>query len=239
MTPEETASFQRYGYLQLNRPLFSSAAFDRLNALFEDLVATYGHDDLDVIHFRDDRLLEFLLADEVLDLVQPLVGPDIGLWSSHFISKPPRSGTATPWHEDSAYWEGRVSTMAGIVTVWLAIDPAFRENGSMGVLPGSHLWPSSSYERIPPVGQVFDRQIKPGSVDLSTAVFFDLAPNECTLHDSRIIHGSGPNTSNRRRAGYTMRYFPTTTRIFPERNREHRVWLARGHDRAGNRYANR
>ncbi|MCU0315700.1 MAG: phytanoyl-CoA dioxygenase family protein [Fimbriimonadaceae bacterium] len=65
-------------------------------------------------------MLEFLLHNSVHDLVESLVGPDIGLWSSHFISKPPRTGKKTPWHEDSAYWAGRISTMENVVTVWLA-----------------------------------------------------------------------------------------------------------------------
>jgi len=49
-------------------------------------------DELDTPHFRDPRLLEFLLSDEALDIVQPIIGPNIGLWSSHFISKDPYTG---------------------------------------------------------------------------------------------------------------------------------------------------
>ena len=67
---------------------------------------------------------------------------------------------------------------------------------------------------------------------------FELHPNECSLHEARIIHGAAANTSERRRAGYTMRYFPTTIRIDADHpmNRGHRIWLARGRDRAGNTY---
>ncbi|PAX06942.1 phytanoyl-CoA dioxygenase family protein [Sphingomonas lenta] len=238
LSADEVARYERDGFLQIHRPILQPGKFEALKSLFEELLERYGSDDLDVPHFREPRLLDFLLDDEVLDLIEPLVGPDIGLWSSHFISKPPRTGKATPWHEDSAYWEDRVSTMAGIVTVWLAMDATDPENGSMGVIPGSHTAHASEYERIEPVGKVFDRQIKSGTIDEDKAVFFTLAPNQCSLHDARIIHGARPTTSSRRRAGYTMRYFPTTSRIVPETNAEHAVWLARGRDRAGNRYAN-
>ena len=64
-------------------------------------------DEFDTPHFEDRRLLDFLLAPQVLDLVECIVGPDILLWSSHFISKDPLIGRATPWHEDSAYWMGK------------------------------------------------------------------------------------------------------------------------------------
>lgn len=222
----------------MNRSVFDPHRFAALRSLFEELLGKYGPDQPDVIHSREPRLLSYLLADEVLDLVEPLVGPDIGLWSSHFISKAPRVGKATPWHEDSAYWQGRVSTMEGIVTVWLAIDSADRGNGAMGVIPGTHRNGNYAYQPVALTGEVFDRQIRPDTLDTSQAVYASLAPNECTVHDCRIVHGADPNTSHRRRAGYTMRYFPTTTLIVPEANRGHAVWLARGRDHAGNRYAN-
>lgn len=234
----EAANFAKDGFLQWNRPVFAPDRFADLKALFEDLLSTHGEDGLDVIHFRETRLLDFLLADDVLDLVEPLVGPDIGLWSSHFISKPARTGKPTPWHEDSAYWEGRISTMDNIVTVWLALDATDAENGSMGVLPGTHRGGDFVYEEVPLTGQVFDRQIKPESLDLARARHFQLQPNQCSLHDARIVHGAGANTSDRRRAGYTMRYFPTTSRVYPQANPGHHIWLARGSDRAGNQYVN-
>src|SRR5215469_16339388 len=138
LRPEQVSFYDREGYLLYDQPVFDQSRFDRLKAIFEDDLARYGDEDLDTIHFRDERLFEFLFSDEVLGLVEPILGPNIGLWSSHFISKPPRVGKATPWHEDSAYWNGRISTMANIVTVWLAIDRAFPENGSMAVIPGTH-----------------------------------------------------------------------------------------------------
>ncbi len=239
LSPQELASYRREGFVQCSRPLFGPGKFARLKTLFEELLGRYGADDLDVIHFREPRLFEWLLSDDILDVVEPITGPDIGLWSSHFIVKPARTGTVTPWHEDSAYWDDRVSTMNGIVTVWLAIDAADRENGAMGVVPGSHRSESQlSYERVDAVAGVLDRQIAPGQIDDGQAVYANLAPGEFTLHDARIVHGADANTSARRRAGYTMRYFPTTSRIVLECNPGHHVWLARGRDRAGNRYQN-
>jgi hypothetical protein len=102
LTPEEATQYEREGYILFKRPVFEADSFSQLLALFEEDLACYGEDDLDMIHVRDPRLLPFLLSEEVLDLVEPVVGPDIGLWSSHFISKAPRTGKATPWHEDSA-----------------------------------------------------------------------------------------------------------------------------------------
>ena len=189
-----------------------------------------------------DRLLEFLLSPEVLDLVEPVIGPDIGLWSSHFISKAAGVGRATPWHEDSAYWNGSISTLEGICTMWLALDEATRENGCMKVIPGSHIAGAagfSDYEEVSKEKNIFHIQIKPEQVDEGAAVYFELQPNQCSLHEARIIHGADANTSSRRRAGYTMRYFPTTSKVLVRRTEDGgRFWLARGQDRAGNQFEN-
>ncbi|MDX2064568.1 MAG: phytanoyl-CoA dioxygenase family protein [Fimbriimonadaceae bacterium] len=238
LTSQDVHHYHEQGYLLHRAPVFSPEKFAALTAIFEENLAQYGPDDLDTMHFRDPRLLDFLLADEVLDLVEPLIGPDIALWSSHFICKPARTGKATPWHEDSSYWNGRMDTMADIATVWLAIDPAFPENGSMGVIPGTHVNGFSTYESVDTDKNIFSAQV--ADVDESKAVYFTLDPNECSIHDSRIIHGAKPNTSDHRRCGYTMRYFPTRNRVNQEDPRNHgfRLWLARGKDIAGNRYEN-
>jgi len=85
--------------------------------------------------------------------------------------------------------------------------------------------------------QTFHAEIP--DVDESQAVDFELERGEFSLHDGRIVHGARPNTSELRRTGYTMRYFPASVKIMPvEQNRGWKIWLARGEDRAGNEYEN-
>lgn len=239
LNEEQVQFYKENGYLLYDQPVFSEERFAALNAVFEELLNRKGDkqsDELDTPHFEDDRLLEFLLCDEVLDLVEPLIGPNIGLWSSHFISKDPYTGRATPWHEDSAYWNGRISAYDKIVTVWLAIDRSSKENGCMRVIPGTHTGGFSDYEEVDLKSNTFHRKIK--QVDESKAVYFELEPGFCSLHDSRIIHGAKANESPYRRCGYTMRYFSTEALVYPEKNKNHKIWLARGKDLTGNRFEN-
>lgn len=241
LTPEQVAAYERDGFIQFHQPVFPTEKFARLKAIFEEDLQKCTERELDMIHTRDDRLLEFLMADEVLDLVESVIGPHIGLWASHLICKEPLTGKATPWHEDSSYWNGRVSTMAGICTVWLAIDQATPENGSMGVIPGSQANGFSEYVPVDADKNIFGSEIKPELIDESKAVYAELQPNQCTLHEGRIIHGAKANTSPKRRAGYTMRYFPTTSLVYPDspRNAGHKIWLVRGKDlSSGNRFEN-
>ena len=234
--------FRADGYLLPGRQLFSPERLDALEAIFIEHLAAKGaklSDELDPPHFRDARLLEFLLSDEVLDTVEPLVGPDIALWTSHFISKDPYTGRATPWHEDSAFWNGRFDRYDSIVTVWLALGPSNRSNGCMRVIPGSHLQGGFHDNYVPTDQRVQTFHAEIPDVDESQAVYFELERGQFSLHDGRIVHGAAPNQSPLRRTGYTMRYFPASVTMMPvEQNAGWKIWLARGEDRAGNTYEN-
>lgn len=239
LTQEEIDFYRENGFLLTHKPLFSNEKFQKLYRIFEELLATRGNakgDELDVPHFMDDRLFEFLLACEILDIVEDLIGPNIGLWSSHFICKEPKTGKRTPWHEDSAYWEGRFDRYDDIVTLWLAIDPATKENGCMGVIPGSHQNGFSEYVRIDSVHKIFNIEIKEENIDLNKVVWFELEQNHYSLHDSRIIHGANANTSATRRTGYTMRYFNTDLRMTTDHpgNLNHKIYHCRGENRGKN-----
>jgi len=238
---QDTDFYMTNGYALYHRQLFSPEKFAGLRAIFDEHLAQKGSklsDELDTPHWRDERLLDYLLSDEVLDLVQPIVGPNIALWSSHFICKDPYAGRATPWHEDSAFWKGRLSAYDTIVTVWLALDRSTKENGCMRVIPGTQHNGFSTYIEADGARNMFPEQIAAGGVDESKAVYFELEPGMCSLHDGRIIHGAEANTSPYRRCGYTMRYFPTSVEVYPEKNPGFKIWLARGRDLAGNTYAN-
>jgi ectoine hydroxylase-related dioxygenase (phytanoyl-CoA dioxygenase family) len=237
---DEVDRFRREGYLLYRDQLFDREDLETLDGIFEEQRrADPGKvsDEFDTPHFQDRRLLDYLLAPQVLDLVECLVGPDIILWSSHFICKDPRVGRATPWHEDSAYWLGRLDHYDRIVTVWLALDEVGTDNGCMKVVPGSHLAGGfSKYTDVDQATNTFSREI--AEVDRDKAVPFLLSRGECSLHDGRIMHGADANSSDRRRLGYTMRYLSARTRVLPEANVGHRLWLARGRPVAANEFVN-
>ncbi len=240
LTAGEVERYRREGYLIHDRAVLSEGKFAGLRGHFEEKLGRLPGDvrpeNMDVPHFTDVKLFEWLFADEVLDLVEPIVGPDIVLFSSHFICKPRGNGKRVPWHEDSYYWSGMMEPME-VCTVWLAIDPSTRENGCMKVIPRA-LHGYSEYEAVDPEKNVFATEIRRGKVDEARAVAIELSPNQCSLHDGRLMHGSDANTSSMRRCGYTMRYMPAHVKLNEAHcGAWHQVYLARGKDRAGNRYA--
>jgi chlorinating enzyme len=243
MTSAEIDFFSREGYLMPARPLFPEPKFNALRQHFEEklarLPADVNPESMDVPHFTDPKLFEWLFADEVLDLIEPIIGPDIALFSSHFIAKPAGTGRRVPWHEDSAYWQ-RMMHPHDVVTVWLAIDPSTRANGCMKVIPRTHAGTGgfSEYEPRDINTHMFAAEIKRSQLDESKAVYLELQPNQCSLHHAKLMHASDPNTSDIRRCGYTMRFMSTRVKLNDEYcGAFHQIYLARGRDHAGNRYA--
>jgi len=244
LASDEVNRYREDGYLVYNQPVFSEARFKALKDRFESILANLPTEDrpeaMDVPHFMNPDLLEWAFDDAVTSLVEPILGPDLALFSTHFICKPKGNGKRVPWHEDSAYWKSQIEPME-VCTVWLAIDPSTRVNGCMMVIPRTHATGHkgfSDYDPVDPAKNVFGIEIRETQRDDSMRVYIELQPNECSLHDARLMHGSEPNNSSIRRCGWTMRFCSSSVKFNEERfDGMHQVYLAKGRDLGGNRYA--
>ncbi len=234
LSPEEIAHYKTEGYALPKGQVFPDDEFKALVEHFDAKLAAWPKDKrpeaMDTPHFTDPKLNEWALAPAVVDLVEPLLGPDILLFSTHFICKPKGDGRRVPWHEDSAYW-GRMLDPMEVATVWLALDPSTEENGCMYVIPRTHNTGKrgfSDYEGVDKATSVFDTEIVKADRKDELAVPCILQPNHCSLHDARTQHGSPPNTSDIRRCGWTIRFIPAHVRLNPDLADRHVLYQARG-----------
>lgn len=179
---------------------------------------------------------------DLLSVVAQLIGPDIILWASAVFCKPATTGLEVPWHQDGQYWPIRPRAT---VTVWIALDEVNIDNGCMRVIPGSHRLGDFSHEVSDREDLVLNNVVNDPRLDLRAVRDVKLTPGQFSLHDVNIVHGSAPNRSGRRRAGYAIRYMPSTSHYdrtldmgtvsalaaldFAERP----IWLLQGIDRCG------
>ena len=185
---------------------------------------------LDTFLVGDDPFWLRLVSDpRLLDCVEPILGPDIALFASHYIAKPPRTGKAVGWHQDGSYWPLEPMEVA---SVWLALDRVDAENGCMYVLPGTQNERLRSTEEMHEAkGTVLGNELDMSSFDLKTLTNIELAPGDVSVHQPNLVHGSNANSSDRWRRGLTIRYIPITTKVT---NWEHPgPWLMRGTGEGG------
>jgi phytanoyl-CoA hydroxylase len=128
-----------------------------------------------------------LAADSrVLDVMQDLIGPDIKLFRDALMMKPPRHGSAKPYHQDSAYWQ---IDPPDLVSVWMALDDATLENGCMRVIPGSHASGVLEHKHLQ------DYQVDEAELDTSHEIAVPLKSGGCLFFHSLLLHATAPNHS--------------------------------------------
>ena len=165
----------------------------------------------------------------ILDLVRSLLGNDLMVWTTHIYPKEPRDGRFISWHQDSAHW-GLDSNQ--VLSVWVALTDATRENGCMRMLPGSHHNGQVKHQDTRDPNNILTRgQTIINGIEEDRSVWIELKAGEVSVHHVDMFHASTPNQSNQRRVGIAIRYITPSAR--QTRIDEDYATLVSGEDRFG------
>ncbi|MBM3601190.1 MAG: phytanoyl-CoA dioxygenase family protein [Alphaproteobacteria bacterium] len=222
----EVASYRRDGYVvvsQLIGPKLVAAGIDAISGLasgrlsrvsteifFEpgvDASRLRAEESQDHIRkfarFVDDSpaLHAVAMSRRLHSILDQLLGQGRVLFQDMALIKPPRIGGAKLWHQDASYF--RVSDPNLIVGVWIALDPATRENGCMEVIPGSHL--DGPAIHLPDV-DVNQCTIRPDQLRLRDRAPIEMAPGDALIFHALLHHYTAPNQSSQRRRAVQFHY---------------------------------
>ncbi|MDR3709496.1 MAG: phytanoyl-CoA dioxygenase family protein [Capsulimonadaceae bacterium] len=202
LSQKEVDFYRHYGYLK-GFPIFNQYEVAENELGFQDLCRQLEPGESPSVIKGWERTSAFIYAiatnHKVLDIVQDLVGPDLLLWSTHFLCKFSGEGSQTPWHQDARYWP---LAPHETVTVWLAFDDCDAENSGLVVIPASHtIGIQGSDNASSPVSRARENEFQE-----EDAVVLDLKLGHIAIYDDNLIHATLPNRSQRRRAGLIMRY---------------------------------
>ena len=211
LAPDQIAHYNTQGFVQPFDVFDETeiAAIRRyLNGLMDDMGenGAYG---INCYQARLSGLYDIATDPRILDLVQDIVGPDILCWATAILSKKPHDPKAVPWHQDASFW---ALSPARTVTVWLAIDDADEDNSAMRFIPGTHTKGALPVAETTGDENVFHKGT--ADADQMGAPFTNaLKAGQMSLHADMLVHGSQPNTSDRRRCGFTLRFCPPSVQI--------------------------
>ena len=153
----------------------------------------------------------------LLDAVEMLVGPEIySNPTQHVRIKPPedcfaRDGTIvgeiaqTVWHQDLATVMPEADR-SRILTVWIAVTEATRENGCLLVAPGSHKRGLVTHCHDPRAN--YSRQAIPERLVGGRRVALEMEPGDVLFLTKLTMHASLPNLSEDIRWSVDLRYQP-------------------------------
>jgi ectoine hydroxylase-related dioxygenase (phytanoyl-CoA dioxygenase family) len=149
-------------------------------------------------HSRPIRALAY--AAKVRSAITELLGDSAVQNLDQIFLKPARHGTGTNWHSDNGYFRSRV-VEAG-TGMWLAVNDANRANGTMTIVPGSH---RREWAHVRDHGSDHHITCAP-SVDPATALPIELPAGGALFFNYGVVHSTGPNTTDRDRAGLALHF---------------------------------
>jgi ectoine hydroxylase-related dioxygenase (phytanoyl-CoA dioxygenase family) len=188
--------YHRDGYL-IVRGVVDAAGAAEAERHARETFARFPDDRPEHLHRRplwleDPFYHRFVNRPALLDLAEAILGPDLALFATGYIIKPPAEAVAVLWHQDGSYWP--LDPME-VCTLWVALTPSTRENGCMRVLPGTHTMSLQPLQTRTDVRNLLDSEIAPDMVDETRAVDLELRPGDVSIHHPNIIHGSNANVS--------------------------------------------
>jgi phytanoyl-CoA hydroxylase len=134
-------------------------------------------------------------------ILDALMGQGRVLLQEMALVKPPKVSGEKPWHQDAAYFRGSDPNL--MFGVWIALDPATRENGCMQVIPGSHLRGSVPHV---PAEDINLCTIRPDLLRLDERVALPMDPGDVLIFHSLLHHYTAANRSDRRRRALQFHY---------------------------------
>lgn len=173
----------------------------------------------DYIVYESDALREIFCKPLLAAVAARLVGtPQVRLWSSTLIYKPPRRderSNVVPWHTDRHHWP--TCTSDDLVTAFIPLHDCGEEDGTLTVLDRSSHW--AELPPQPDDDPTLHFADRPAAA-LQSAVEAVAAHNGATLdplplryragqvsfHHCQTYHSSGPNLSPRARRVLTIRF---------------------------------
>jgi phytanoyl-CoA hydroxylase len=156
----------------------------------------------------DDLFRRLCLHENMLAVIEAILGPDIKLFRNSLMLKPPSVGSQKGWHQDSPYWP--IEPME-LCSCWLPLDDATEENGCMVVAPGQHALGPLPHVHVPddyviPPECLPDAQTAPVPMRAGSGLFFH----------SLLPHYTAPNRSPRWRRAMVLTYMSSRSRYTGE-----------------------
>jgi ectoine hydroxylase len=227
LTQDAVVDFNRDGYLHVGG-LFTPDEVAAMLAAVEggERVAGSTYTSKDA-NGRASRLaLWFELGDDiwaaastcprVVNNMRILLGEEIAFFHGKVMLKEAHTGGAWEWHQDYGYWYLQGYAFPRLISVFVALDPATRENGCLQVLKGSHRLGRLDHGRVGSQTGADPARIQEIET-LFERVHCEMAPGDALFFHCNMLHSSAPNDSDHDRRSFIMCYNALANPQFAEK----------------------
>jgi len=220
LDPEIFDAYWERGWVVVER-VFTAAAVDRIVELVarscEEEIArqsdqsyfadrTAGGDvvprKLDLPFLKHAEFRAFAMDVRLRALIEQLIGKPPMLVQDQIFMKPPRFGSAKPYHQDNAYFLSHPDDE--VITAWIALDDVDASNGCLRYIEGSHRGPILEHPPLP--GEPYNISPAQEDIDINHEALACVGKGGVVFHHSKALHSSHRNDSDRWRRAYATHW---------------------------------
>ena len=147
-------------------------------------------------------LRTFVMNHRLRSLVEQLIGKPPLLVTDQIFMKPPRFGSAKPYHQDNAYFLCHPDDQ--VITAWIALDDVDQCNGCLRYIDQSHCGPI--LEHLPVPGEPHNKAPSAEQIDLKREALACVKKGGVVFHHSKTLHTSHRNQSETWRRAYATHW---------------------------------
>lgn len=183
-------------------PIETEIGYDSRDKEYRTAVTDYSsHDNeeqiivrrLRQVYTRDALFKAWMENEKIRPILQQILEDQVVITTGHhnsIMTKMPHLSTATAWHQDRRYW--RYSD-DNLVSVWLALDDEYSENGVLEFIPGSHkmTFEAAQFDEK----EYFSETYAPNQEIIAQKVSTNLEKGDVVLFHSLLLHRANKNST--------------------------------------------
>jgi phytanoyl-CoA hydroxylase len=152
------------------------------------------------VYDRDILFKEWMEDVKIRPVLQQILDDRVVITTAHhnsIMTKMPYYSRATAWHQDRRYWR---YTDDNLVSVWLALDDEYSENGVLEFIPGSHLlkFKREQFDEK----EYFREDTKENAALISKKVSTTLKKGDVIIFHSLLLHRANKNSTDQAKISF-------------------------------------
>lgn len=184
-------------------PIETETGYDSRSKAYRTEVADYSSKaDADTmivrrlrqVYDRDILFKQWMENEKIRPILQQILQDQVVITTGHhnsIMTKMPHVSTVTGWHQDRRYWS---YTDDNLVSVWLALDDEYSQNGVLEFIPGSHKI-SFSPEQFDEK-EYFREDHKENAALISQKTSHNLEKGDVVIFHSLLLHRANKNSTD-------------------------------------------
>jgi len=147
------------------------------------------------VYKRDALFKAWMENEKIRPILQQILDDQVVITTAHhnsIMTKMPYYSTETRWHQDRRYW--RYSD-DNLISVWLALDDEYSENGVLEFIPGSHKMHFNANQFDDK--EYFSQMKEENKKIIATKVSTDLQKGDVVIFHSLLLHRANKNSTDK------------------------------------------